>query len=79
MNKIFPLTANNKYTRNKIPLYFFYLLTVFTIIRSLIHIFTPDGGAQSIASILNSYSAVVIHLFAEWELATVVDLNLRIV
>lgn len=73
MNKIFPATANNKYTGNKIPLYFFYVLTAITIIRSLIHIFAPDGGAQSIATIpLNSYSAeasaVVIHVFAEWGL-----------
>lgn len=70
---LFPKTIDNSYTGNKIPLYLFYLLTTITIGRSLVHMFAPDGGAQSIATIpLSSYSAeaadVVIHIFAEWGL-----------
>lgn len=70
---LFPQTIDNSYKGNKIPLYFFYLLTTVTIGRSLVHMSAPDGGAQSIATIpLNSYSAeavdVIIHIFAEWGL-----------
>lgn len=53
------------------------LITIFTlvgIIRSLLHIFLPDGGAQLIATIpLDSFSedakAVVIGMFAFWGLS----------
>lgn len=35
----------------------FYVLTGETIVRSLVHIVAPDGGAQSVATILiNTYS-----------------------
>ena len=55
----------------------FVLIVVFTlvgIIRSLLHIFLPDGGAQVIATIpLDSFSeedkAVVIGMFALWGLS----------
>jgi hypothetical protein len=73
MNTIFPKTIDNLYNGHKIPFFFFYLLTAVTIGRSLVHMFAPDGGAQSIATIpLDSYSVeasdVVIHIFAEWGL-----------
>jgi hypothetical protein len=49
-------------------------LTILTIGRSLAHIFLPDGGAQSIATIpLNDFTsngaAAVIHIFALWGLS----------
>jgi hypothetical protein len=55
----------------------FVLIFVFTlvgIVRSLLHIFLPDGGAQVIATIpLDSFSkeakAVVIGMFALWGLS----------
>jgi hypothetical protein len=52
----------------------FVLLTVMTIGRSLIHIFLPDGGASSIATIpLDDFtqdgSDAVIHIFAQWGLS----------
>jgi hypothetical protein len=55
----------------------FVLIFVFTlvgIVRSLLHIFLPDGGAQLIATIpLDSFSeeakAVVIGMFAFWGLS----------
>ena len=55
----------------------FVLIFVFTLvgtIRSLLHIFLPDGGAQLIATIpLDSFSeeakAVVIGMFALWGLS----------
>lgn len=74
MNSILPKTIDNNYKGRKIALYFFSLLTVVTIVRSLIHMFSPDGGAQSIATIpLDTYSAAaastVILIFALWGLS----------
>lgn len=68
-----PERTHNQYKGNKLALYFFYVITLVTIGRSLVHIFSLDGGAQSIATIpLDSYSEeasdVVIHIFAEWGL-----------
>ncbi|MCK5128747.1 MAG: hypothetical protein KAQ68_02755 [Clostridiales bacterium] len=52
MDKLFPKNANNDYDFNKVIVYIFYFLTVVTIGRSLIHIFAPDGGANTIATII---------------------------
>lgn len=74
MNYLFPSLIDNEYKGKKIPLYFFYLLIPVTIIRSLVHIFKADGGAQSIANIpLHLYSEqasdTIVHLFSEWGLS----------
>lgn len=74
MNYLFPNLIDNEYKGKKIPLYFFYLLIPVTIIRSLLHIFKADGGAQSIANIpLHLYSEqasdTIVHLFSEWGLS----------
>lgn len=68
---ILPKNITNTYTGHPLALYGFYLITTITIIRSLIHIFAPDGGAQSIATIpLSTYSPdsanTVILMFALW-------------
>ncbi|WP_115462170.1 hypothetical protein [Winogradskyella aurantiaca] len=70
---VLPKEINNNYQGRKIALYLFYLIAIMTVVRSLIHMFATDGGAQSIATIpLSSYSAeaadVVVHIFAEWGL-----------
>ena len=49
--KVLPKEINNNYEGRKIALYFFYLFTIMTVVRSLIHMFAPDGGAQTIATI----------------------------
>ena len=74
MNYLFPNLIDNEYKGKKIPLFFFYLLIPVTIIRSLVHIFKADGGAQSIANIpLHLYSEqasdTIVHLFSEWGLS----------
>jgi hypothetical protein len=74
MKNVFPDFIDNEYNGEKFPLYLFYLVTTCTIIRSLIHLFSPDGGAQSIAHIplhlfSDNASDTVIHLFAEWGLS----------
>ena len=52
-------------------------IALFTIARSLIHMFAPDGGAQSIATIpLDAFTpngaAAVVHLFALWGLSQLI-------
>ncbi len=74
LQKILPTTIDNNYKGNKIALWFFYLITAVTVVRSLIHIFKHDGGAQSIATIpLDTFTeggaAVVILIFAYWGLS----------
>lgn len=68
---IFPKQINNTYTGHPIALYTFYIIIFITIVRSLIHILVPDGGAQSIATIpLDTYSVesanTVIFMFGLW-------------
>jgi hypothetical protein len=70
---LFPKTVTNEYRGASIAKWVFVALTVLTIGRSLAHVFLPDGGAQSIATIpLDAFSpnasAVVIGMFAQWGL-----------
>lgn len=72
--KILPAQIDNHYRGLKISQYAFFLITAVTLVRSLIHVFAPDGGSQSIATIpLDSYSAeaasTVILMFSLWGLS----------
>lgn len=74
IQKILPPVIDNDYKGHKIALWFFYLITIVTIVRSCIHMFKDDGGAQSIATIpLDSYvnggAEAVIFIFAYWGLS----------
>jgi hypothetical protein len=69
--RILPNTIDNNYKGSKVSKFMFLLLTFVTTLRSLVHIFSADGGAQSIATIpLNSYTsaaaATVVLMFALW-------------
>ncbi len=71
---LLPKTIDNNYRGMTIAKWVFVAMTVLTIGRSLAHIFLPDGGAQSIATIpLDSFSAeasnVIVHIFAQWGLS----------
>ena len=71
MKYIFPKQITNIYIGHPISLYVFYLITGITIVRSLIHIFALDGGAQSIATIpLDTYSIesanTIVFMFGLW-------------
>ena len=75
--KLFPRTVNNAYRGARIAQWVFVALTAMTIGRSLAHMFLPDGGAQSIATIpLEAFSpgasAVVIGMFAQWGLTQLI-------
>lgn len=64
---LFP-KIEHPYLGPKIPFYFLILVTLIDTGRSLIHIFAPDGGANSIASIAINVAGGVnlIALFAQW-------------
>ena len=72
--KLLPATIDNQFRGLKLAQYAFLFLTIATLVRSLIHVFAPDGGAQSIATIpLANYpadaAAAVILMFSLWGLS----------
>ncbi len=74
---ILPKIVDNNYRGQNIAKYFFYVLTVITVVRSCIHLLSPDGGAESIATIpLTNYSEQasqsVILTFALWGLSQLI-------
>lgn len=74
---VLPKEINNDYKGKKIALYMFYLITIITVVRSLIHMFAPDGGAQSIATIpLDTFTkegvSTVILMFSLWGLSQLI-------
>ena len=48
LNTIFPDVITNDYQGNPNVVWVFGILSIISVIRSLIHIFKYDGGAQSI-------------------------------
>ncbi len=72
--KLLPAVVDNQFRGIKLSQYAFLLITAATIVRSLIHVFAADGGAQSIATIpLNAYpadaAATVVLMFSLWGLS----------
>jgi hypothetical protein len=68
---VLPQKVTNEFKGNKIALYVFIVIVIMTLVRSCIHIFAPDGGAQSIAGFpLNTYTesarSMVILVFSLW-------------
>ena len=51
LNIIFPDVITNDYQGNPNVVWVFGILTIISVIRSLIHIFKYDGGAQSIGKV----------------------------
>lgn len=73
IKRLFPDTFDNHFPGKKIALWVFYPFTAITLWRSQHHVFAPDGGAQSIATIpLDNYAdgaaATIIAIFAQWGL-----------
>ncbi|MFP8875278.1 MAG: hypothetical protein VCB42_12320 [Myxococcota bacterium] len=74
MERLFPRMVDNDYRGHPVALWVLVPVTLLTLVRSLIHMFRVDGGAQSIATIpLDRYSdpaaAAVILIFALWGLS----------
>jgi hypothetical protein len=66
--------SSTKSTYFKVHFVLLFVITLITLIRSLLHIFLPDGGAGVIATIpLENYSepaqATIVSMFAFWGLS----------
>lgn len=77
MQLFFPEVFDNKIRYNKIFLYLFVLITAVTLGRSLIHVFAPDGGANSIATIIvflgnPDPNQVIYFIFSLWGLSQLI-------
>ena len=74
MKTLLPEQANNRHGLNRLIIIVFALITIFTLGRSLVHLFAPDGGANSVASIIvfegtPDPNRVIYFIFAQWGLA----------
>jgi len=71
--KILPGQINNEYNGYKVSEIAFLIIAIISVARSLLHIFLPDGGAESIATIdLNIEGAnVIVSMFALWGLSQI--------
>ncbi len=64
---LLPAKADNTLSGSNLPFYLFVLLTLIGTMRSFIHIFSPDGGAGSIAGMdLSAGANGIIFAFALW-------------
>ena len=77
IEKLLPQPVTNHYSGHRLAKWIFAAITVFTIGRSLIHMFAADGGAQSIASItLDAFTPggakTVVTIFALWGLSQLI-------
>jgi len=70
-NTIFPESANNDYKGYSIARYVFLFIIFFTLVRSFIHLFAPDGGAGIIAGMDTSggMGQNLIFIFSLWGLS----------
>lgn len=74
LHRLLPKQVDNDYRGNLLAVWAFVPICAVTIVRSLIHMFRSDGGAQSIATIpLDSYppqaANAVVTIFALWGLS----------
>lgn len=77
LSNLFPRQITNEFSGLRIALWGFYLFTAITLWRSQHHIFSADGGAQSIATIpLDKYpdsaASTIIGMFALWGLSQLI-------
>ena len=77
MKLFFPEVFDNTIRFKKIFLYLFILITAVTLGRSLIHVFAPDGGANSIATIIvfignPDPNQVIYFVFSLWGLSQLI-------
>lgn len=67
LQKVLPKTSNT-YQGMAVAYYILILLTIVNTVRSLIHMFAADGGAQTIAGINTSVAggSNIIAIFGQW-------------
>lgn len=65
---LFPKKADNNLQVGALPVIIFLILTIVGFLRSLIHIFSPDGGAGSIAGMNLDVSGAqgIVFAFGLW-------------
>jgi hypothetical protein len=61
-------SSSEKYEGSPIAFYFLVLVAIVSTARSLIHVFAPDGGANSIAGLVITVEggANLVALFGQW-------------
>lgn len=71
LEKILPEQINNEFPGYKFSAYAFLAIAIMTVARSLAHMFLPDGGAGSIATIDLSVEGaeIIVSIFAQWGLS----------
>jgi hypothetical protein len=74
VGKILPKTADNGYMGHPIARWAFLALSIVSIGRSCIHLFSADGGAGSIAGIdlANGGAESIVFTFALWGLSQLI-------
>lgn len=77
LGRLLPSPVDNHVRGHEFALWLFFPIVLVSLVRSCIHIFRSDGGAQSIATIpLDTFTpvglAAVVALFAQWGLSQLV-------
>jgi hypothetical protein len=67
IERIIPKQADQNYVGHKVAEYTFVLIAMISLIRSLIHVFLPDGGAGVIAGLdLSQAGENIVFAFGLW-------------
>ncbi|MCK7485014.1 MAG: hypothetical protein MZU97_05290 [Bacillus subtilis] len=67
LERLFPRQIDNRYFGYRVAMFVFFALTAISFGRSVVHVFSFDGGANSIAGLdLTEGSANIIFSFALW-------------
>jgi hypothetical protein len=67
LERLFPHQIDNRYFGSRVAMFVFFALTAISFSRSLVHVFSFDGGANSIAGLdLTAGSANIVFAFALW-------------
>ncbi len=73
MNILLPKQVDNKFEGRRVIVWVFMAIAVISTVRSCIHIFATDGGANSIASLsLESGAENIIFAFGLWGVSQLV-------
>jgi len=81
LDALLPAVADNTVRVMKLPVYVFALIAIVSTVRSLIHIFSPDGGAGSIAGMDLSVAGAqgIIFAFGLWGTAQLIYALIQLV
>lgn len=81
LSKLFPDTVDDSFSGLKSAMFVFMVIAVISTIRSLIHIFSPDGGAGSIAGMDLSVDGArgIVFAFALWGSAQLVTAIVQLI